>query len=257
MTIYTGYVYLWFDTKSKFYYLGGHQGLVEDAYVCSNNMMLRAYRKRPDTFKFRVLEYVDGGLDDLRNAEQRWLSMIKDTELYWTPNIQNKTVRYYNQKKLSRGGSCKGHPKNRTKPAWNKGYSKVEVELRKNGLLSFIPLDRPITKKKRNNITKRVRNLKKVKLLLTKQCSACSAEFNTYKEKQKTCSKACSGKIAWIRGTAVPGFKKSGAAWNKGLPNPNSAVNGRKGREKQSQTVTGRKLMSRKDGTKYWVYPDK
>ena len=256
MTIYTGYGYLWFDTKSKFYYLGGHQGLVEDAYVCSNTMMLRAYRTRPDTFKFRVLEYVDGGLDDLRDAEQRWLDMIKDTELYWTPNIQNKTVRYYNQKKLSRGGSCKGHTKNRTKPAWNKGYSKVEVELRKSGLLAFIPLDRPVTKKKRNNTTKKVGNTKKIKLLHTKQCPACCEDFTTYTQKQKTCSRVCSGKIAWIKGTAV-GFKKGKAAWNKGLSNPNSAVNGRKGRDKQSQTVTGRKLISRKDGTKYWVYPDK
>lgn len=115
---YTGYIYLWYDTKAKFFYLGGHKGGVEDSYICSNKMMLRAYNKRPETFKFRVLEYINGSTQDLRAAEQRWLNMIKDTELYWTPNIYNKTVRYYNQKKSSSGGNgsankgnsnCGGH----------------------------------------------------------------------------------------------------------------------------------------------------
>ena len=172
MTIYTGYVYLWFDTKSKFYYLGGHQGLVEDAYVCSNTMMLRAYRKRPDTFKFRVLEYVDGGLDDLRDAEQRWLDMIKDTELYWTPNIQNKTVRYYNQKKLSRGGSYKGHTKNRTKPAWNKGLKGAqEYTIERNAKIAESKTKHP---------------LRKI------NCLVCGDPIETKSKSKKYCGYSCS-----------------------------------------------------------------
>lgn len=67
--------------------------------------MLRAYKKRPETFKIRILEYINGSLNDLRVAEQRWLDMIKDSELYWTTNIYNKTVKYYNQKKQSAGGN--------------------------------------------------------------------------------------------------------------------------------------------------------
>jgi hypothetical protein len=43
---------------------------------------------------------------------------------------------------------------------------------------------------------------------------------------------------------------------SKYLSPKNSADNGKKSAYKQSQTVTGRKLISRKDGTKYWVYPD-
>lgn len=105
MNIYTGYVYLWYDTKAKLFYLGGHKGRVEDSYICSNKMMLNAYNKRPETFKFKVLEYVCGNNIDLRDAEQRWLNKIKESELYWTPNIYNKTVRYYNQKKNSSGGN--------------------------------------------------------------------------------------------------------------------------------------------------------
>ena len=115
---YTGYVYIWYDTKAKFFYVGGHKGKVEDSYICSNKMMLRAYNKRPETFKFRVLQFVNGDNKDLRLAEQIWLNMIKDKELYWTPNIYNKTVRYYNQKKFASGGNgsankgnsnCGGH----------------------------------------------------------------------------------------------------------------------------------------------------
>lgn len=257
MNIYTGYIYLWYDTKAKLFYLGGHQGKIEDTYVCSNTMMLRAYKKRPETFKVRVLEYVNGDLDTLRNAEQRWLDKIKDEELYWTPNIYNSTVRYYNQKKLSRGGSRKGHTKNRTKPSWNKGYTKVEIEMRKKGLLSFIPLDCPRPKRQPNIIGPKIRRPKIPKVLLNKECPVCNKDFNTYKEKQKTCSRACSGKIAWLTGTAVPGFKKGKPAWNKGLPNPNAAENGRKSREKQSITVTGRTLATAADGTRYWVYPEK
>ena len=50
-----------------------------------------------------------------------------------------------------------------------------------------------------------------------------------------------------------PWYKKE--AWNKGVPNPKAADNGRKGASKQSATVTGRKRQYRDDGSWYWVYP--
>jgi hypothetical protein len=55
----------------------------------------------------------------------------------------------------------------------------------------------------------------------------------------------------------VPGFKKGNEAWNKGLANPIASINGKKGSKKQSQTVIGRKMMVRDDGTRYWYYPDR
>ena len=128
MIIHAGYVYLWYDTKAELFYVGGHYGQVDDKYVCSNSMMLRAYRKRPETFRFRVLEYVNGSAVEVREAEQRWLDKIKDTELYWTPNIYAKTARYYNQKKNSFGGSVKGHKKNRTKQSPFKGIPMSEEQ---------------------------------------------------------------------------------------------------------------------------------
>lgn len=46
-------------------------------------------------------------------------------------------------------------------------------------------------------------------------------------------------------------------AWNKGLPNSTSAENGRKGAAKLSSKVQGRKIATREDGSRYWVYPNK
>ena len=128
MNIYTGYVYLWYDTKAKFFYLGGHKGKIEDSYICSNKMMLKAYKKRPETFKIRILEYVCGDNKDLREAEQRWLNMIKDNQLYWTPNIYNKTVRYYNQKKHSSGGNGSANKGNSNIGGHNKGVKQPHSE---------------------------------------------------------------------------------------------------------------------------------
>ncbi len=128
MTIYTGYVYLWYDTKAKLFYLGGHKGKVEDSYICSNHMMLRAYKKRPTTFKLKILEYVYGDTGSLREAEQRWLNMIKDSELYWTSNIYNKTVRYYNKKKNSSGGNGSANKGNSNIGGHNKGKKHPHTE---------------------------------------------------------------------------------------------------------------------------------
>lgn len=125
MNIYTGYVYIWLDTRSKFYYIGSHQGYVDDCYICSNTSMLRAYKLRPETFKMRVLQYGYGDYIQLRSIEQKWLNLIKDEELMISENIKNNTCRYYNVKKTAHGGSHKGHTKNRIKPAWNAKTWKV------------------------------------------------------------------------------------------------------------------------------------
>jgi hypothetical protein len=44
--------------------------------------------------------------------------------------------------------------------------------------------------------------------------------------------------------------------WNKGELNLQAAENGRKGADKQRQTVTGRKKVYKDDGVWTWVYPD-
>lgn len=120
---YTGYVYIWFDTIRKLFYIGSHKGLVEDSYICSNKIMKCAYKSRPHTFKMRVLEYCNSDLKHLHSREQYWLNMIKPEETYQfhlSKDNQPKSVRYYNIKRLARGGggeSQRGVPKSETHKA--------------------------------------------------------------------------------------------------------------------------------------------
>lgn len=50
------------------------------------------------------------------------------------------------------------------------------------------------------------------------------------------------------------GRPKGCTPWNKGVPNPLSAANGRRGAKKLSKTATGRKKVIR-DGRTTWAYP--
>lgn len=45
-------------------------------------------------------------------------------------------------------------------------------------------------------------------------------------------------------------------AWNKGLPSPTSAENGKKSAMKQAKTVTGRRMKKNEDGSRSWYYPE-
>lgn len=134
MNTYTGYIYLWFDTKATLFYLGGHHGRVDDYYICSSKTMLRAYKKRPETFRLRILEYVNGTTKDLRVVEQRWLNMIKPTETLITENVRNNTHRYYNVKLSAAGGNGKGTNKgNKNCGGWNRGSGKPKSAPRIRG----------------------------------------------------------------------------------------------------------------------------
>jgi hypothetical protein len=135
---YTGYVYLWYDTRAKLFYLGGHLGRVEDSYVCSSGTMNRAYKNRPETFKLKILEYTFGGVSELRAAEQRWLDLVKDEELLLSGNVKNGTARYYNVKKNAYGGSIKGTNKGKSHPPWNKGLRGAQEAWNKGLIAIFV-----------------------------------------------------------------------------------------------------------------------
>jgi hypothetical protein len=45
--------------------------------------------------------------------------------------------------------------------------------------------------------------------------------------------------------------------WNKGIPNPQAILNGKKGAKKLAETVTGRKRLYKEDGSWTWQYPNK
>lgn len=85
----TGFVYIWYDRKHKMYYIGCHWGTEEDGYICSNNRMREAYRRRPADFKRRILKKNIERMH-LLDEELKWLHMIKDEEL---------RIKYYNIRK--------------------------------------------------------------------------------------------------------------------------------------------------------------
>lgn len=253
---YTGFVYIWFDKKYSRYYIGSHKGSIDDGYVGSNTYLKNAYLSRPQDFKRRILYFsVSDDIMSLQSKEQYYLDMIKDTELYSSINNKNNTTRYYNIKKIARGGSIKGHTKNRVKPAWNKGHSKEEVNLRSAGLLCFLT-DKPKPKKEAKSLevsydckkcgSTHLRPKYSIRLIcddckkpdvLIKNCRECNSTFQPSDKRSNFCSKSCRGKFNG--------------------KNSNHASNGRKGSEKQRETVTGRKRLYKEDGSWSWYYPDK
>ena len=83
-----GFVYIWYDRKHKRFYIGSHWGTEEDGYICSSSWMTRAYNRRPEDFKRRILGRTNER-KQLNEAEHRWLQMINEEEL---------GTRYYNLK---------------------------------------------------------------------------------------------------------------------------------------------------------------
>lgn len=56
-------------------------------------------------------------------------------------------------------------------------------------------------------------------------------------------------------GKSVSQSNQGRVAWNRGKSNPSAADNGRKGARKQSERVTGRRLITLPDGKRTWQYP--
>jgi len=91
-----GFIYLWYDTIRKKYYLGSHLGSLDDGYTGSNRRFQCAHKSRPETFKRRILETHEKITSrDLLKREELWLKKIQPEEL---------TVRYYNEKIVASGG---------------------------------------------------------------------------------------------------------------------------------------------------------
>jgi len=104
---YTGFVYIWFDRKRKWFCIGSHMGTIDDGYISTTGYLPAAYKKRPEDFKRKILYYHTGDAYELFQKEQYFLDKIKDTELYSVENRKNNTIRYYNMKKQALGLSGK------------------------------------------------------------------------------------------------------------------------------------------------------
>jgi len=99
------FVYLWYDSFAKRFYVGSHAGSENDGYVCSSKVMLRAYKKRPNCFKRRILKRCSR--HEQHTWEQYYLNMIKDSELFY------KNKKYYNIKRIAAGGDTTANLPNR------------------------------------------------------------------------------------------------------------------------------------------------
>jgi hypothetical protein len=76
-----GFVYIWFDRKRKMFYVGSHWGSEGDGYICSSNRMRKAYRRRPQDFKRKIIKVVNTNRTDLLEEEYKFLSLIPDADL--------------------------------------------------------------------------------------------------------------------------------------------------------------------------------
>jgi len=76
-----GFIYIWFDSWRKMYYVGCHWGREDDGYLCSSKRMRDAYRRRPQDFKRRILKRVYDSKENLLLEEHLVLSKIKNEEL--------------------------------------------------------------------------------------------------------------------------------------------------------------------------------
>lgn len=79
------------------FYIGSHEGRVDDGYKTSSKRCRRAILDRPETFRFRVLEHCSfESRRELSDRETAWLQLIKPSELGF---------KYYNLKRVAEGGN--------------------------------------------------------------------------------------------------------------------------------------------------------
>lgn len=97
------------------------------------------------------------------------------------------------------------------------------------------------------------------------QCTFCSDMFTKFEfihhpiKEKPFCSQSCSAKQT-AKNNKGKRFKQKNpraTSWNKGLSNPQAAINGKKGASKLSQTATGRKRKYLPDGSWTYEYPNK
>lgn len=91
---YFGYVYEWTNITNGMKYIGSHYGSVEDYYAGSGKDFMKAYKRSPESFVMKVLEYVDkNNKKFLLEVEKKWLDSvpnIKDHPDYY--NLNNDAV---------------------------------------------------------------------------------------------------------------------------------------------------------------------
>lgn len=163
-----GFVYLWYDRKHKKYYVGCHWGTENDGYICSCKWMKKAYDRRPEDFKRRILKRVYTNRKDLLDEEHRWLQMINEDELkiryyntvnkkfnHWSASERDKvrkTISEKTKEAMARPDVIEKHKeglKKRNNKSSDKLVRKKRSESMKKTMLKKFPLEQRKKKKKK------------------------------------------------------------------------------------------------------------
>lgn len=122
------FTYIWLDKARKMFYIGMHEGEINDDYISSSRWFNGEYNYRPTNFKRKILKTFNNRAS-ARSEEARLLAMIKNFEF---------GTRYYNLKN--------GRPKGT--PASNKGVPMSQEQRKK---LSLAKLGKPSVRKGKPN----------------------------------------------------------------------------------------------------------
>ena len=102
MKNYTGFIYLWRNTKNNKFYIGSHYGSTDDNYIGSGIHFYRAYEKDPTIFIRKIIYYHTGTRDELLKLEARYLKKYNVCENPKFYNLTNKAGGGYNINHLSK-----------------------------------------------------------------------------------------------------------------------------------------------------------
>ena len=184
---YFGYVYIWYDTKYKKFIIGSHHGSLEDGYKTSTGgiHVRNIFKHRPETMKFRVLEYnvIENNRLYTLQLEQKWLDK--------RPNIK-KNPKYYNKTNMAGGGFDK----------------EIQIERIKNGTHHFLggkiqrELNLRRVKEGKHNFTSKFAKKNALKRIQEGNHHFLKSEFNKRPFKLK-----CSDGREWGYGSKVDAVK--------------------------------------------------
>jgi len=209
-----GFVYIWYDKKRKMFYIGCHFGFIDDGYICSSSRMRKAYRRRPQDFKRRILKTNIPSRIELLDEEHKWLSLIGDPEL--SKKYYNASKRRFGHWSETQDKSGKNHPmfgKTHTEETrkkmslsrigqnpWNKGKTGVYSDETKQkmgdkNIGNLYNLGKNLSEESRN----------KMSLIRKGNIPWNKGRTGVYSDETKSkMSESSKGQIAWNKGKKCP-----------------------------------------------------
>lgn len=133
-----GFVYIWYDRKCKRFYIGCHWGNVDDGYICSSSWMKKAYKRRPQDFKRKILVTNIRLRPDMYIEEQKFLSRIKPHEVktkYYNLVVDCKDLWHKYDERIKTIGAKISASKLGKKKGPTSEETKLKISLAKKGIV--------------------------------------------------------------------------------------------------------------------------